>query len=182
MDDLIFHIKTGGTIGGCVPEYQEVEEVSGIFSDFVNFKKHIQGTFKIKSDYSEIEVCHKDSRDINSRDRDEMLSAIKRQYSEGVRRFLITHGTYTMPDTAQFLEKNLPQEIHEGSIIVITGSMYPWAVYGSDAPMNLGSSLANLINFEKRGVFICMHGQVFEPKNVTKDANNLVFKEVWKYT
>lgn len=177
-NDLIFHIKTGGTIGGCVPEYIEIEKIANIFLDSIDFKKHITQTFKIPNEYAEIEVCWKDSRDINSGDRDEMLSAIQRQYKEGVRKFLVTHGTYTMPDTAKYLMENLSQETLESSLVILTGSMYPWPVYGSDAPLNLGASLSNLIQQEVSGVFICMHGRRFDPNGITKDSENLIFKTI----
>ena len=177
-NNLIFHIKAGGTINGCVPEYIEIEKVSAIFTDIVDYKKHIKETFQLKNDYDEIEICRKDSRKITDEDRLAIADVIKKQFDGGVRKFLITHGTYTMPDTAQYLAKNLEKNILESSMIIITGSMYPWVFYGSDAPMNIGASLSNLVQQETSGVFICMHGQRFEPDNVVKDVEGLLFKTI----
>lgn len=177
-NNLIFHIKTGGTIGGCVPEYSEIERVSSIFTDVTNYRKHIKETFQLQNDYDEIEICHKDSRQITDDDRQNIATEIKKQFDMGVRKFLVTHGTYTMPDTAQYLVKNLPKNLLESSIVIITGSMYPWAIYGSDAPMNLGTALSNLIQQDVCGVFICMHGRRFNPDDVVKDIKGLVFKTI----
>ncbi len=177
-NNLIYHIKTGGTINGCVPEYVEIEKVASIFADIVNYKKHIKDTFQLKNDYAEVETCHKDSRQINETDKSKIVNEIQNQFNNGVRKFLITHGTFTMPDTGKYLIKNLNPEILESSIIIITGSMYPWTVYGSDAPMNIGAALSNLIQQEVNGVYICMHGQRFAPDNIVKDVEGLVFKTI----
>ena len=173
----IFHIRTGGTIGGCVPEYKEIEQLTGVFTDFVNFKKYIEDSYKVFADYQELELCHKDSREINNADREQMLQIISRQFSQGVTKFMITHGTYTMPDTAKYLEEHLESTVLENCRIVLTGSMFPWTILGSDAPMNLGSALSSLINREQSGVFLNMHGKDFFAKNVQKDINNLIFVE-----
>ena len=174
----IFHIRTGGTIGGCVPEYKEIETLTGVFTDFVNFKKYIQDSYKIHADYQEVELCHKDSRDMNSADREQIIQIITRQHAQGISKFLITHGTYTMPDTAQYLVDHLDPNILQTCHVVLTGSMFPWTVLGSDAPMNLGSALSSLINLQINGVFINMHGKDFVPGQVIKDTGKLVFQEL----
>jgi len=46
----------------------------------------------------------KDSREIALEDLKEMLSVIKKSKEKY---FIITHGTYTMPDTARYLESHL---------------------------------------------------------------------------
>ena len=76
-NDTIFHIKTGGTISGCVPEYKEIEMVSSVFDDIVNYVKYIKNSFKLENNYVEYTVCHKDSRDVNDEDRDKIISEIR---------------------------------------------------------------------------------------------------------
>lgn len=176
-NNIIFHIRTGGTISGCVPEYQEIEKLTGVFTDFVNFEKYIKDSYKVYGTYQEVELCRKDSREIDSSDREQMLQIIHRQHKEGVTKFLITHGTYTMPDTGKFIQDNLDKEVLDNVRIVLTGSMYPWTILGSDAPMNLGSALSSLINGNSKGVFLNMHGKDFAPEKVTKDEENLIFVE-----
>lgn len=94
------HLKTGGTINGCVPEYKEVEDIAKLFHDTVDFDKYLTKSFNIPCEYQEFEVCNKDSRDINEHDRQVIAEVIQREYAGGMRRFLVSHGTYTMPETA----------------------------------------------------------------------------------
>ena len=54
--ETIHHIKTGGTIGGCVPEYQEIEILSDIFSDIVDLSKYLNQSLKISSRLTEKEI------------------------------------------------------------------------------------------------------------------------------
>lgn len=169
-------IKTGGTIDGCVPEYLEIEQIAGLFNDSVDYKKHITQSFKAAVEYSEFEVCRKDSRQITASDRNIMAQVIEREFQQGTSRFLITHGTFTMGDTGSFLMDNLSAEIKEKALVVLTGAMYPWNVFGSDAPMNLGAAISQLISENVTGVWICMHGKLFDPKKVTKDVDRLVFE------
>ena len=105
-----------------------------------------------------------------------MIEVIEREFEQGVKKFLITHGTYTMPDTGKYLMNNLSKKTIEGSTIIITGSMYPWNVYGSDAPMNLGASVSQLISGYVNGVWICMHGKLFDPRHVSKNVDKLIFE------
>jgi L-asparaginase/Glu-tRNA(Gln) amidotransferase subunit D len=169
-------IKTGGTIDGCVPEYVEIEQIASIFSDSVDFKKHVTQSFKAPVQFSEFEVCKKDSRQITDSDRNIMVQVIEREFHQGTKKFLITHGTFTMGDTGKFLMEHLPTEIKDNSSVILTGAMYPWNVFGSDAPMNLGASVSQLISDNAKGVWICMHGKLFDPRKVTKDTDRLVFE------
>jgi L-asparaginase/Glu-tRNA(Gln) amidotransferase subunit D len=173
----ILHIITGGTIGGVVPEYAEIEKIAGLFADTVDFKKHITKGFSLKATYEEVEVCKKDSRYIVEADRVNIIKVITDAYERGVRSFLITHGTYTLPETMQHIQKNLAPNILQQVRVVGTGSMYPWNLFGSDAPMNLGAALGDLVNNDEPGVFILMHGKRFTPDNITKDVRNYVFNE-----
>lgn len=175
--DHIHHIKTGGTIGGCVPEYTEIEHLAGIFPDMVDLDKFLAKSLKIYAEYTESTVCHKDSRAIQDTDRSEILNTIERQHAAGVRRFLVTHGTYTMPETGVYLREHLPAAVQAEVQIIITGSMFPWTVLGSDAPINLGAALGILLNTNDARIAICMHGRLFDPAKVTKDTENLIFTD-----
>lgn len=174
----IHHLKTGGTIGGCVPEYKEIEHLAGIFPDMVDLDKFLAKSLKIYATYKETTVCHKDSREVSDMDRSEMLQIITREFAKGAKRFLITHGTYTMPETGMYLLEHLSEQIKSEVQIVITGSMFPWTVLGSDAPINLGAALGILLNTDDARIAICMHGRLFDPTKVTKDTENLIFTDV----
>ena len=83
-----------------------------------------------------------------------------------------------MPDTGTFLLQELPPDLIKETTIILTGAMFPWNLIGSDAPMNLGASLACLINEPPKGVFICMHGKLFDPRSVKKNEEELIFEEI----
>ena len=70
---------------------------------------------------------------------------------------VITHGTDTMTNTANYLIKaNIPDKV-----IVITGAMVPYAFgSSSDGFFNLGGALS-MVQTLKKGVYISMHGQTF---------------------
>ncbi len=163
--DSIHHIKTGGTIGGCIPEYQEIETLANIFPDTVDLDKYLSESLRIFAEYGESVVCHKDSRAVNDADRQMIVDIIVREYGKGVNKFLITHGTYTMPETGKYLLEHLPAPVLLKVQVIVTGSMYPWTVLGSDAPINLGAALGLLLNTNNPAVAICMHGKLFDPNS-----------------
>jgi L-asparaginase len=79
--------------------------------------------------------------------------------------FLITHGTYTMPDTARYLQENLNEK---DNVIIFTGSMIPLEAFaGSDAAFNLGFSFAEIF-YLKPGIYVCMNGRMFDPNEIAK--------------
>lgn len=174
----ILHIITGGTILGEVPEYEEVNYLSKIFNNTIDIEKYATKSMKIPAEFSTKEVCRKDSRDITDIDRSLMLEMIKQGYDSGVKAFIITHGTYTMPDTGVFLINNLQQELLDDINVIITGAMFPTNFIGSDALLNVGATLAGLLNQKKPfGVKVCMHGIYWDPRKISKDAENLIFEE-----
>ena len=175
----LVHIATGGTIEGYAPEYKEIGRLASIFSDVTDIAKYITQSFMVKSDYALEIACKKDSRDITEKDRKKMAAIIKKHYKKGVRNFLITHGTYTMPETGIFLMENIPQVIQEQVNVVITGAMYPLNLIGSDALLNVGASISGLLNSSfPLGIKICMHGKNWDPRNIKKDEVKFSFKEI----
>lgn len=175
----ILHIITGGTILGQVPEYGEVGKLATIFTNTIDIEKYVKYSMKIDAAFDTKTVCEKDSRDVNDSDRKMIAFMIEQAYEEGTRLFLITHGTYTMPDTGVYLMNSLSEEILETSNIVLTASMYPTNFMGSDALLNIGASLSSLLNAENPlGVKVCMHGRNWDPRKIEKDAENLIFQEI----
>lgn len=86
-------------------------------------------------------------------------------------RLLITHGTDTMVETAQYLAAvALPKTI------VLTGAMVPYAFGSSDGLFNLGSALS-FVQCLPAGVYVAMNGRYFTADNVEKNRNVGVFEE-----
>ncbi|MBN2086771.1 asparaginase [Candidatus Peregrinibacteria bacterium] len=174
----ILHLSTGGTITGCAPEYPQIADLAAFFSDAIHIEKYLCDSLKMTAEYSSVEICNKDSRDINEQDLKNLQNEIEKAYST-TKHFLITHGTYTMPETAIYLMDNLPENILNDVSIILTGAMYPMNLIGSDGLMNLGASVSSLINSDKPlGIKINMHGKNWEPRTIEKDTENLIFKEI----
>jgi len=174
----IIHISTGGTIDGHVPEYPEIGLARDIFGDVSNLDNYVTRTFKVHCDYERVTVCSKDSRDITAQDLQNILSIIEAFYAKGIKKFLITHGTFTMPETGKFLLQNLDQEVVENVNIVITGSMFPLNMIGSDALLNVGAAISSLLNSSAPlGVVICMHGKNWDPRKIRKNVDTLIFEK-----
>lgn len=85
---------------------------------------------------------------------------------------LITHGTDTLTETAQFLA-----EANIDKTIVLTGAMVPYAFGASDALFNLGSALA-FVQSLPNGVFIAMNGKCYDWDKVRKNRKTGLFEDV----
>lgn len=172
----LLHLSTGGTISWKCPEYHEIEKLANIFHDNLDFKKFIVDSFQARCLYEHQTVCSKDSREMIDSDRKTIIKSIETAYQKGIKLFLITHGTYTMPETWKYLEENLPKNILEDISVVITGAMYPWNILGSDAPMNIWAAISSLLNAnEPLWIIISMHGKNWNVNNIEKDVWKLLF-------
>ncbi|MEY3631371.1 MAG: hypothetical protein RLZZ402_1284 [Bacteroidota bacterium] len=111
----------------------------------------------------------KDSLEFNDVDRQLISFACA---SAGTDRILITHGTDTMVQTAQYLaSQKIPKTI------VLTGAMIPYKFGSSDGMFNLGSALAFLQILEP-GVYISMNGKIFATNNVRKNLEKGEFETI----
>lgn len=156
-DDSIHFILTGGTIDSYYDGTRDtvVPNEHSIIPEFIN-SLHLYA----KTEFTE--VCMKDSRALNQEDRNEILKAVEESPNQKI---IITHGTYTMPDTARFLKANLKRN---DQVIVLTGSLIPIKGFTpSDGTLNLGYTIAQLEN-QKPGVYVCMNCKTFSPEEVLK--------------
>jgi L-asparaginase len=111
----------------------------------------------------------KDSLEFNDVDRQLISFACA---SASSNRILITHGTDTMVQTAQYLAaQNLPKTI------VLTGAMIPYKFGSSDGLFNLGSAMA-FVQTLPPGVYVAMNGKCFSWDNVRKNRNTGEFEEL----
>lgn len=155
---------TGGTIGSEWSPQKDTAVTVATDSVTEYIKKYIDPKIKI----SQTIVTMKDSREITDHTREEIITAIKNCSSNNI---LITHGTYTMPETGRYLEKNLKDEDGiKNKKIILVGSFYPLKGYSpSDAPFNLGFAIGGFSNL-KPGVYVSMHARLFKPESVKKDT------------
>jgi L-asparaginase len=118
-------------------------------------------------------VCMKDSRDITNDDRMNVLKLLETTDSVQI---IITHGTYTMPDTARFIKANLKRK---DQTIVITASMIPLNGFNmSDAQFNLGYAFAKVQDLQV-GIYACVNGHVFSPEEILKNVKEGKFESIF---
>jgi len=98
----IHFIMTGGTIDSHYDGKKDtvVPNKQSIMPRFIESMKLYDKTI-----FSE--VCMKDSREITKKDLKNILNKIEKSSSK---RIIITHGTYTMSDSARFIETNLKRK------------------------------------------------------------------------
>lgn len=163
-------IITGGTIDSFydAPKDTVTPLSKSCLPDFIE-------SLKIEESFSFHQVCMKDSRSINNEDLKKVTSVINKSKSKYI---IITHGTYTMPDTARYLENNLKTKTKTKTKI-LTGAMIPLVGFSpSDAPFNLGYTLAS-IKILKPGIYVCMNGRIFTPQEVVKRISEGKFVSVF---
>jgi len=108
------------------------------------------------------EVCMKDSRELTQQDRKNILREV---IGSKAKRIIITHGTYTLPDTARYLQKKIK---NNDKTIVFVCSMIPLDGFNlNDAGFNLGYAVAKSQELSE-GIYICMNGRIFVPDEVVK--------------
>src|SRR3989338_11390278 len=93
-------MKMGGTIEFKDPGYEIMnQQMMKLDTSIENYLKNM---VKPHFTYSIETVCEKDSREVTTEDLEKLAQAIENSPHENI---LITHGTFTMSNTAQFLDK-----------------------------------------------------------------------------
>jgi L-asparaginase len=166
--EAIHFIITGGTIDSFYEGTKDTV-IPLPHSSVPAFLKNL----KLYDDVEFTEICMKDSRALNQKDVQRIARAIQKSPHKKI---IITHGTYTMPDTARFLKANLKRN---DQAIILTGSMIPLMGFApSDAPFNLGYSVAKIEELSP-GIYVAMNGRIFAPEEVAKLLNEGRFISVF---
>jgi L-asparaginase len=108
-------------------------------------------------------VLAKDSRDITDIDRGVL---VQRLDELDTARVVITHGTDTLADTAEYVHRH--RRAASGKVVVLTGALQPAAMIRSDAALNIGAALASCQTLGP-GTYVCMSGRIFPAGTVRKD-------------
>lgn len=101
-------------------------------------------------EWDTIHLLKKDSTEITSSDRIEILKTCKNSNNSQI---IITHGTDTLLETASALASI------EDKTIVITGSMRPERFSNTDADLNFGMALAGVQTLPA-GIYIAIQGLI----------------------
>jgi L-asparaginase len=160
---MIHIITTGGTIEGLDYDNPNQKQTATITIEDILYNA------KLISEYTTEKILDKDSRFINDEDRELMAKRIK---SNDADKILLTHGTITMVESAQFLGR-----FNINKTIVLTGAFILGTKKDSDAPFNLGFALSAL-QFLEPGVYIAMNGTIFNWDNVRKNNQNNRFETI----
>ena len=155
-------LTTGGTIDKVYFDKKSNYEVGDPFVEELLHKMNVNISFKVKS------LMRIDSLDMTDIHRVEILNYIMNSNSNN---FLITHGTDSIVETAIYLKKI------SDKTIVLTGSLKPAIFIDNDAIFNVGSALTSA-QILKKGVYIVINGQVFNPDNVRKNLDKNIFETI----
>lgn len=151
---MIHILTTGGTIEGL-----DYEDGKGIAKSNVTIKDFLINA-NINLEFIIEDIFRKDSRAIDEDDLKILANKVK---SSKASKILITHGTYTMADTAKYIGK-----LNLNKTIVLVGSFLLGSSADTDAPFNLGYAISSL-QFLKPDVYVTMNGQVFHWTKVRKN-------------
>lgn len=115
-----------------------------------------------------VPLLQKDSLEMTAKDRSQLREYIVDDDGD---KYVITHGTDTMPETAEALT-DLP-----GKTIVLTGALTPARFRTTDAVFNVGMAVA-AVQTCSPGVYIAMSGQVFPAGAVRKNRDENRFEHL----
>jgi len=113
----------------------------------------------VNIDYDIHPLLQKDSLEMTDADRAKLCDFIANDPAD---RFVVTHGTDTMPETAEALA------VLTEKTIVLTGALTPARFRTTDAVFNVGMAVA-AAQVCAPGVYIAMNGEVFAAGQVQKN-------------
>jgi len=122
----------------------------------------------VEFEYDIVPLLQKDSLEVTDEDRQQLRDYIA---ADNADRYVITHGTDTMPQTAELLTGL------DGKTIVLTGALTPARFRTTDAVFNVGMAVA-AVQVCAPGVYIAMNGQVFPAGAVRKNRDENRFEQV----
>ncbi len=159
---FIRFVTTGGTIDKIYFDAMSQFEVGD------SLVRHILTEGLVSFDYDIVSMFRKDSLELTHDDRQKLREYIE---NDDAYRYVISHGTDTMVDTATVLAA-IPDKT-----IVLTGALSPARFKTTDAVFNVGMAVAAVQTVEP-GVYLAISGQVFEAGRVRKNRDANRFENV----
>ncbi len=163
----VHFLITGGTLGSEWSPSQDTAVVTAQNAVDEYMNGYISPDYEIKQSI----ITMKDSREITDHTRHDIVDAVLKSDTENI---IITHGTYTMVETAKFIKNSVME--NKGKRIILIGSFWPLKGFSpSDAPFNIGFALG-AIPYLDAGVYVAMHSMLFDPDDVSKDIEQAHFR------
>jgi L-asparaginase len=159
---FIRFITTGGTIDKIYFDALSQFEVGE------SQVKHILTEGLVDFDYEIVALLQKDSIEMTDADRSKLRDFIA---NDDASHYVVTHGTDTMPATAEALAGL------DGKTIILTGALTPARFKTTDAIFNVGMAVA-AVQTAAPGVYIAMSGQVFAAGAVRKNRSENRFEKL----
>ncbi len=168
----VHFIKLGGTIEFFDPAYEEINRK--LMKLDTTIDSYLRNLIQPHFSFSAESLVAKDSREVTVEDRARLIKVIATSPHKNI---IVTHGTYTMWQTAEYLEKAFSETKKLGDKkIILTGSMIPIAGFSiSDAGFNLGFTIASFSS-AKPGVYMSMNGDTFHVGELHKNESLLRFE------
>ncbi|MDO5617979.1 MAG: asparaginase domain-containing protein [Kocuria sp.] len=151
-------LSTGGTIDKIYSLAGELEIGDPAVEDILQI---VRPTVSVTVE----SVLRKDSLDIVDEDRQILLDRLE---ALDAKRVVITHGTDTMTDTANYVQTHGKNVVDK--VIVFTGAMQPASLKLTDSHFNVGAAFA-AVQLLEPGIYIAMSGRVFPAGSVVKDRS-----------
>ena len=164
MQEILI-INTGGTFN---KRYNPLKGELQVPNDSLALEGVLKYFYNLK--YKIVNIIHKDSLDMNDDDRKEIVKIIQNSSSKKI---LIIHGTDTMDKTAEFLE----DKIHD-KCVILTGAMVPCSIDFVEATANISTAIGYMLNCQKTGIYIAMHGLVDIHNRVFKNREIGIFQQI----
>ncbi len=147
--------------GGTIDQIRDLETKDEYFLE--NNNSHIPKILELGRCYHPIiEVLMLiDSQFMTLGDRERLAKAILDAPEDSL---VVTHGTITLAETAQFLQSYMLKKT-----VVLTGAIVPFSSGGSDSEFNLGGAIIASQTLSP-GVYGVMNGKVFEAQDIRKNT------------
>lgn len=189
--ETVLFIATGGTIDSKAvddPEHPPViremypDSLIPELLEYINEERRAKGVAPIEYEVKEWGQ-RADSSDFNEQYMARIANFMVKEYEQGRRHFVITHGTYHMPRNMEMLWDIIDGKMPEASIIA-TGASISFdqqrlpeddpRYRKSDGPTNLQHAYS-MVKVMKPGIKILDQGNLYNPAHIEKDIERQCF-------
>ena len=156
------------TLGGTIDKEYSVAGADLVVGE--PFLEKVLSSLRLQITCTIENITEKDSLDLCDSDRDKLCVAVNNSQAD---RIMVTHGTDTMIETAQYLRQHLDTAARNKTV-VFTGAFVPGRFSSPEATFNLGFALAIALTYPA-GAYIALGGCVYPSDSAMKDSERQCF-------